>query len=251
MLEKFIKSKENGYLENFLFGLLCILFLLWNVPHTIAARYICEFLALTIIFYFKPPWRLLVGANKPLIIFIIYLPLQLLFFSENYETAFINFRSEWMHFIIFSIIGLGAGHILVKKFLENSLFYFGISMLIPLIIFVIFSVIKGIEIGNIPWGFILIYEHRGIIGYAALQAVLFLCPFFFSKKNSIYKNIFLIFALLICLSSTLISLTRGGLLFVITSIIVITTWSLAGGQKLTRNKNFYLSFFYFSFLFRT
>ncbi|OZA13056.1 MAG: hypothetical protein B7Y05_10710, partial [Polynucleobacter sp. 24-46-87] len=93
-------------LQNLIFfPLLFILIPLWNIPHTIAGRYICEGLLLIAVIIYKPNWRLFFSANKVLLIFFAYLLIQLLFFSTNYQQAFSNFRAEWMHFILFSIIG--------------------------------------------------------------------------------------------------------------------------------------------------
>ena len=106
-----IKNIHKGLFFLSLFALIP----LWNIPHTIAGRYICEgILLLTTIFY-KPNWKLFFQNVKILLVFFIYLLIHLIFFSKNFNTAFSNFRGEWMHFILFSIIGAGVGLTLGKK----------------------------------------------------------------------------------------------------------------------------------------
>ena len=249
MLQKLIKFGKGCDLEIFLLILLFFLLLIWNIPHTIAAKYMCEYLSLLIIVHFKPPWIFLIKQNKILLLFFLYLIAQLFIFSENYDIAFKNFYSEWMHFILFSLIGLGAGSILVKKYSEDCLLYFGIASLIPLAVYLSLSLIKGLEIGNIPWNYIRVYENRGTIGYTALQTILFLCPILFSTKNSIVRKNLVMFALLICVASTLVAYSRGGLIFGIGSIVfILIAGFLTEYRKIKLNRKLILSVSILGFL---
>lgn len=201
--------------------LLVIVIALWNIPHTIAGRYICEGLLLLIVIAYKPNWRLFFSANKPLLIFFAYLFIQLLFFSTNYQLAFSNFRAEWMHFILFSIIGAGVGLIFGKNGSNKILLYLGIAFSIPLYIHLTLSLIKGISLGAIPWRYWGINEIHGDFGYPALEAsILFLTFFLFEEKNKLNKALVIILIGL-CIASPLLAASRGGTGFTIASILFV------------------------------
>lgn len=233
----------NLNLERFqkiaIFLLLLTLIPLWNIPHTIAGRYICEGLLLILVFANKPNWKPFFQANKALILFFIYLLLQLFFFSKNYQLAFSNFRSEWMHFILFSIIGAGVGLLSPKKDSIKVLLFLGIAFSIPLYIHLALSFIKGVEIGSIPWGYWGINEIHGDLGYTALQASIFLFTYFLYQPKSRLAKLTTIALLIICVCSPLLAASRGGTGFVFISIFLIslTYFFIGEGNKISlRNK---------------
>lgn len=233
----------NLNLERFqkiaIFLLLLTLIPLWNIPHTIAGRYICEGLLLILVFANKPNWKPFFQANKALIVFFIYLLLQLLFFSKNYQLGFNNFRAEWMHFILFSIIGAGVGLLTPKKDSVKALLFLGIAFSIPLYIHLALSLIKGVEIGSIPWGYWGINEIHGDLGYTALQASIFLFTYFLYEPKSRLAKLTTIGLLIICICSPLLAASRGGTGFVFISILFIslTYFFIGDGNKISlRNK---------------
>ena len=204
-----------------LWPLLFILIALWNIPHTIAGRYICEGLLLIAVLAYKPNWKLFFSANKALPIFFAYLLIQLLFFSTNYQEAFSNFRAEWMHFILFSVIGAGAGLTLGKSGSIKVLFLLGIAFSIPLYIHLSLSLLKAFELGAIPWGYWGINEIHGDLGYTALQAstLLFAYYFYQDKKNS--KRLITLALIAVCVASPLLAGSRGGTGFVLIALLLV------------------------------
>ena len=201
--------------------LLFIVITLWNIPHTIAGRYICEGLLLIAVIAYKPSWKTFFNTNKVLLLFFAYLFIQLVFFSTNYQLAFSNFRSEWMHFIIFSIIGAGTGLILGKSESTKLLLYFGIAFSIPLYIHLALSMLKGVELGAIPWGYWGISETHGDFAYTALEAaILFSSFYFYAANHKSYKNASILLIIL-CIASPFLAISRGGVSFVISGVLFV------------------------------
>lgn len=228
--------------QNFIFfPLLFILIPLWNIPHTIAGRYICEALLLIAILAYKPDWKLFFSANKALLIFFAYLAIQLLFFSTNYQQAFSNFRAEWMHFILFSIIGAGLGLIYREKCSLKILLYLGIAFSIPLYIHLVLFATKSIAIKGLPWGYWGINEIHGDLGYTSLQAsaLLFTYFLFTSKKSS--ESYWAILLIAPCILSPLLAMSRGGTLFSVIAILLTTlAYILIGSTDKVSKKKFFL-----------
>lgn len=214
----------NLNLERFqkfvLFLLLFTLIPLWNIPHTIAARYSAEALLLAIIFVSKPNWPLFFQTNKVLLLFFVYLLIQLLFFSNNYSLAFSNFRAEWMHFILFSLIGAGAGLILGKGAPKKILLYLGIAFSIPLYIHLALSLVKGISTGGIPWGYWGINEIHGDFGYPAMQASILLLSYYLYQAKSKATKLSTLGLIIVCIASPLLAGSRGGTGFTIAAIVL-------------------------------
>ena len=203
------------------FVALFMLIPLWNIPHTIAGRYACEGILLISIFFFKPEWRLFFAKNKLLVAFFVYLILQLIFFSKNYSVAFSNFRAEWMHFILFSIIGAGTGLILGKIDSRKILLYLGIAFSVPLYIHLALSLIKGISIGAIPWGYWGINLIHGDFAYSALQAIILFCAFYLLQSQTKGERSFTIVLIAICIASPLLAKSRGGVGFALISALFV------------------------------
>lgn len=222
---------KQGQVQRFLiWPLLFIVIALWNIPHTIAGRYICEGILLITVIASKPNWRIFLSANKPLLIFFGYLFIQLLFFSSDLQLAFSNFRAEWMHFILFSIIGAGIGMTLGSRGTDKTLLYLGIAFSIPLYIHITLSVIKGISLGAIPWRYWGINEIHGDFGYPALQAaILFLTFYLYQAKNKLNK-ILTIGLISLCIASPLLATSRGGTGFTIAGILFVFISHLVLGK---------------------
>ena len=115
-------TTTTAKLKDFVFYLaLFCLIPLWNIPHTIAARYACEALLLILVLCYPLNWGPILNRSKLIFAFVIYLLIQIFFFSSDLRLALINFKSEWMHFILFSLVGAGSGLLLAKKQVSNIL----------------------------------------------------------------------------------------------------------------------------------
>ena len=213
---------------------LFILIALWNIPHTIAARYACEGLLLILALSFGLDWKPVLSKSKLVFVFICYLFIQLLFFSTDLKSGLSGFKSEWMHFILFSIAGAGAGLITSKQKSGRMLLFIGIAFTVPLLIHLSLSVLKGIEIGAIPWRYWGINEIHGDLGYTALQASILLSTYFLCVANT-RSQYALSFALLFtCIISPLIAQSRGGVIFAIFGIAFTATAYFLIARKKSR-----------------
>jgi len=200
-----------------LYGLIAI----WNTPNTIAARYVFEGLLLILLITTRLDWWLFFSRAKLLLVFFAYLFLQITFFSSDLKMALSSFKSEWMHFILFSVIGAGTGLVLYQKKLESLFFYFGLAFATPLLIHIGLSMIKGISVGAVPWGYWGLNVHHADLGYAGLQASIFLTLFILYQAKSTGVKVCAYGLLIVCIISTLIAQSRGGILFVVFSIALI------------------------------
>ena len=115
---------------------------LWNIPHTIAARYVCEGLLLILVLSSSLDWKPILSKSKLIILFIAYLLIQLFFFSTDLKSGLSGFKSEWMHFILFSLAGAGAGLIISKNKSETTLLYLGAAFTLPLFFHLSLSYIR-------------------------------------------------------------------------------------------------------------
>ena len=199
-----------------LFGLIAI----WYIPHTIAARYFFEYLLLLLLISTRLNWKLFIDKTRILLIFIAYLGIQIAFFSTDYKVALSSFKSEWMHFILFSIIGAGAGLYVSQQKHKNILFYIGFAFSVPLLIHLVLFLIKGIQDGVIPWQYWGINALHGELGYTALQASIFFTVFLLFQSKTLIQKLVTSVMLLVCILSPLFALSRGGVAFVIASIFI-------------------------------
>ena len=194
-----------------LFGLLAI----WNIPNTIAARYVFEGLLLLSVMTASLPWGLFFKKSKLLLIFFAYVIIQTAFLSTDLKEALLNFKSEWMHFILFSWIGAGAGLLIARQGHKEILFYIGLAFSVPLLIHFVLFIIKAIEIGGIPqhyWG---INKHHFELGFTALQASICLSVFLLFQTPTRLKKILASICLLLCITSPLLAMSRFGVAFVL------------------------------------
>lgn len=197
-----------------LFGLIS----LWNIPHTIAARYACEGLLLILILTASLGWKPILKRSKLLILFIAYLFIQILFFSSSIREGLISFKSEWMHFILFTIVGAGSGLYAYKIKIQNPLLLAATAFSIPLLIHLSLALYKGIGLGEIPWGYWGISEIHGDLAYASLQASILLTTYFLAVTKTRLQYVITMLLLLTCIISPLIAQSRGGVIFCIGSI---------------------------------
>ena len=204
---------------------------LWNIPHTIAARYVCEGLLLILVLSSALEWKPILSKAKLIILFFAYLFIQLFFFSTDLKSGLSGFKSEWMHFILFSLAGAGAGIIASKQKAERTLLYLGAAFTLPLFIHLSLSIAKGIEIGAVPWGYWGINEIHGDLGYTALQATVLLSAYFLIVAKTRSQKILSCILMLACIFSPLIAQSRGGFIFALAGIVFTSTTYFLIAQK--------------------
>jgi len=219
-------------LKDFVFYLaLLSLISLWNIPHTIAARYACEGLLLVLILSSSLDWKPILSKAKLVILFFSYLFIQLFLFSTDLKSGLSGFKSEWMHFILFTLAGAGAGLIISNQKSEKTLLYLGAAFTIPLFIHLTLSLTKGMEIGAVPWGYWGINKIHGDLGYTALQAAILLSAYFFGVAKTRSQKILSAIFMFACIVSPLIAQSRGGVIFALVGIMFTSAAYFLMAQK--------------------
>lgn len=210
-------------LKDFIFYLaLFCLIPLWNIPHTIAARYVCEALLLILVLCYPLNWRPILDRSKLILVFVIYLLIQIFFFSSDLKVALISFKSEWMHFILFSLAGAGSGLLLAKKQVSNVLLYLGFAFSVPILIHLTLFGIKGFSVGYIPWGYWGLSDTHGDLAYSSLQAAIFLSVFLLCQAKQASNKLLCALLLFACVLSVVFAQSRGGVIFIVLSVLL--TW---------------------------
>ena len=217
-------SKLKDYV--FLVSLFCLL-PLWNIQHTITARYLLAGLLLIIVVASNPNWKDFFQKNKILLVFFFYLIIHLIFFSTDFKVALENFRAGWMKLILFSILGAGAGLLTFKDHPRRLMLYLGAAFSIPLLIHLGFTLREGLTRGAIPWGYWGVSTFSGDLGYTAFNATIFLSVFFLYQARDYYEKALALFLLSTCIASPLIASTRGGTAFVFILLVFVFLVNLA------------------------
>ena len=219
---------------------------LWNIPHTIAARYACEALLLILVLCYPLNWGPIQDRSKLIFVFVIYLLIQIFFFSSDLKVALLSFKSEWMHFILFSLAGAGSGLLIAKKQVSNILFYLGFAFSVPILIHLTLLAIKGFSVGYIPWGYSGLSISHGDLAYSSLQSVIFLSVFFLCQAKQTSDKLLCVFLLFACALSVFFAQSRGGLLFIVLSGLLtwITFIFFVKPNKILNLKNIALVFLF-------
>jgi hypothetical protein len=208
-------------MNNYFFIALSLLLPIWNIPHTIALRYLCLVILLLTVVFSRINWKFFFKSNELLLLLFLYLLIQLFFFSKDFHLAVHNFNSEWLKFILFAFAGVGCGYILHVKKLPKLNLYFGFLFAIPLIIHLILSLWVAFEIGHIPRAYWGINKTHGDLAYTALHATVFLTIFYLLDAKTCTQKYLCLAILSTCILSNIIASSRGGTVFVFLSITTV------------------------------
>jgi hypothetical protein len=234
-------------LKDFVFYLsLFSLISLWYIPHTIAARYACGALLLILVLFYTLNWKPILHRSKLILVFILYLFVQIFILSDDLKISLFSFKSEWMHFILFSIGGVGSGLFLARKQVSNILLYLGFAFSVPILIHLTLFAIKGFSSGSIPWGYWGLSDIHGDLAYSSLQAVIFVSVFLLCKAKQPFIKLLCVLLLFACVLSVVFAQSRGGVIFIALSglltLITFFYFSISNG-------NLNLKHIVFAFLF--
>ena len=202
-------------LKDFVFYLsLFSLISLWYIPHTIAARYACGALLLILVLFYTLNWKPILHRSKLILVFILYLFVQIFILSDDLKISLFSFKSEWMHFILFSIAGVGSGLFLARKQVSNILLYLGFAFSVPILIHLTLFAIKGFSSGSIPWGYWGLSDIHGDLAYSSLQAVIFVSVFLLCQAKQSFIKLLCVLLLFACVLSVVFAQSRGGVIFI-------------------------------------
>jgi O-antigen ligase len=228
----FAGAKLKEYL---LFASLLGLLALWNIPHTITARYLCAAVLFLIVVVSRPGWNAFFRDNRVLLVFFAYLIIHLVFFSTDFEVALGNFRGDWLKLILFTVLGAGTGLVVSRGFPGRPMFYMGLGFSVPLLIHLGLALIEGWKRGAVPWAYWGIHEIHGDLGYTALHTAIFLSGFLLYQARGYGEKALSVALLLACIVSPWIAGSRGGVGFVILAFVVVSLTNLAirSSEKVT------------------
>ncbi len=206
---------------------------LWNIPHTIAARYLLAGLLLIIVVVSNPDWKLFFRSNLILLGLFAYLIIHLLFFSIDFDSALGNFTSEWLKFILYSVVGAGSGLLILKNRSRTLLLFLAIAFATPLLIHLVLSIPEGLSRGGIPWGYFGLSGTKSVTGthgdlaYAAIPATIFSSVFLLYQAISKFEKALALFLITACIASPLIATSRAGTATVLILLLFVFLVDLA------------------------
>ena len=203
---------ENIYKYTFLIGL-TLLIPLWSIPNTIALRYMTTILLFITLFFMGSNLKNIL-KNVPffLLLFFFYLFIQLLFSIDFYD-AILNFKSEWLKFILFSLLGLSCGNILLKFKFSKLCLYLGLLWSIPLFLHLGLSLLEAIRIGAFPSKYFGINHTHGDLAYTSIHSIIFLHVYYLHQAKNSFEKVTVTFLIFLNFLSLLIAKSRGGILF--------------------------------------
>ncbi len=240
-MKKYFSNPLTGC--TYLLLLLMVLFFVWNIPHTIAIRYLTTLLILLVVVYLKPDWKKLGYFLWLPGGWVIYLVVYTLLFADNFKIAIEGFRGEWLKSIIYMAIGLGSGLLLsnVKK-QSHILLAFGIASLCPLLIHVFMFAQHALASQSIPLGYWGIHEHHADLGYTAIQAITFLTLYLVFFARELLTKVLLGIVISLSILSTIIARSRAGSLFTILTLITnaFLIFKYQTSKEIFRNRNILL-----------
>jgi hypothetical protein len=218
-MKKYFFNHLNGTTNLLL--LLMVLFFVWNIPHTIAIRYLTTLIILITVFYLKPDWEKLGNFLWLPGLWALYLIIYTFLLADNFQIAFKGFSGEWLKSIIYMLIGFGSGLLLSNAKKQSCLFLaFGIASFFPLLIHIFSFIQYAIASQSIPLGYWGLHKHHADLGYTAIQAITFLTLYlvFFAKEllNKILAGI----GISLCLLSPILARSRAGSLFTILTLMI-------------------------------
>ncbi len=218
------------------YALLFVLIPVWSIPHTMAIRNIAAGLLLILVIVRNRDWLTFLKESKALILFGAYLIFYLIFIStDTLETAK-NIKSEWLKFILYSLIG-GAIGMWFTNHSKNKLFFFlGFSFSVPLLIHLVLFGLKAIESQSIPWGYAGLSISHGDLGYSALQGIIFISVYLFFLEHARLTKILSLLLIILMVLSVTFATSRGGLVFAIFSFFIVSLTFMLTTAKLSKLK---------------
>ncbi len=211
-----------------------LLIAIWNIPHTIGARYIISVGLLGLCMYLGKyiSWKDFSWAQ---IIWAFYLLIFALFIAKDTEIAIKSFKSEWLKALLYIILGTLLARTLILQNFKKLLLIMALGGCVaPTIhIFQFFFKMYSTQASSLGyWG---IFDHHALIGYATIQSCIILTGLISLKLLNKKENYWVILLLFICVLSPILARSRAGLIFNVLSIIL--TYSLI--KKDTTQKNRY------------
>lgn len=233
MLSLSNNSQITKVIDWAIYALLFVLIPVWSIPHTMAIRNIVSGLLLLLVMTRNFDWLIFLRQSKILIIFGGYLIFYLAFFSTDFFETAKNIKSEWLKFILYSLVGGTIGMWFTNHSRSKLFFFLGFSFSIPILIHLVLFGLKAVESKSIPWGYPGLGLSHGDLGYTALQGIIFLSVYlFFLGHVKLGKVLSLLLIILMVISVTFAA-SRGGLVFAVFSFLIVSLTFILTKAKLS------------------
>lgn len=220
------------------YALLFVLIPVWSIPHTMAIRNIAAGLLLILVIVRNLDWLTFLKESKALILFCTYLIFYLIFISTDFLETAKNINSEWLKFILYSLVG-GAIGMWFAHHPKNKLFFFlGFSFSVPLLIHLVLFGLNAIESQSIPWGYAGLSLSHGDLGYSALQGIIFLSVYLFFLSNSKLAKALSLLLIILMVTSVILASSRGGVIFAMLSFLSVSLIFLLMIKKISAKRKF-------------
>lgn len=218
------------------YALLFVLVPVWSIPHTMAIRNIAAGLLLILVIVRNRDWLTFLKESKALILFGAYLLFYLLFISTDFLETAKNIKSEWLKFILYSLVGGTIGMWFANHSRNKLFFFLGFSFSVPLLIHLVLFGLKAIESQSIPWGYAGLSLSHGDLGYSALQGIIFLSVYLFFLSTTKLGKASSLLLIILMVISVVLARSRGGLIFSIISFMIASLSFILTSGRLTNGK---------------
>jgi hypothetical protein len=219
-----------------IYTLLFVLIPVWSIPHTMAIRNIAAGLLLILVIVRNRDWLTFLKESKALILFCIYLIFYLAFISTDFLETAKNINSEWLKFILYSLVGGSIGMWFANHSKNKLFFFLGLSFSAPLLIHLSLFTIESLNTQSIPWGYAGLSLSHGDLGYSALQGIIFLSVYLFFLSSTKLDKSYSLLLIILMVISVILARSRGGLIFAIFSFTIVSLSFILTTDRLCKRK---------------
>lgn len=214
-------TKVSSIQQTIFFALLIGLCTVFSLPGTIAIRYSLGFLLLSVVIFMRLEWRLLITANKIFLLFVAYLFIHFYFLGEHVPKNAYLINSQWLNFILFSLLGFGVGAACYKYKFNNLYLILGSAFATPIIIHTIQVFYQWNQSGLMPFKYWGIFPHHEMLGYAAILTILFVGIDFLFYSITWPRKFLTTIIILLCLFSNIVANGRAGFAFSVITVLML------------------------------
>lgn len=204
--------------------LMLILCAVWSIPHTIGLRYTVALVLIFFMLWVRSNLLPFLKVQPIFLILVFYFFIHIFLISDNLTLSLKSFNQEWLKFLIFTLLGASIGLYLSDYYNKDFFLWLGSAFSVPLLIHLFLFLIKSIQENSLPYGYAGLSISHGDLGYTALQSSIFLSLYVFSKNTDLFKKLFGFALLFACFLSPYLAQSRGGLIFVIFSTLIVATF---------------------------
>lgn len=184
---------------------------------TIALRNLALLVLLLLLAWRTPKLRADFRWSWPLTLWALYL-LCFPLISIDPAIAWASLAGQWGKGLLALLAGAGAAMVLARS-RHDGLLILGVASAVPLLVFLVLFIQKGLAIGAIPWGYWGRETHHADLGYAAGQVAILMTSCWLAGQRR-WRSWALAFVL-IAFSCTVLARSRAGLVFSVLAHLLV------------------------------